>query len=268
MLLLFAAVCSVSLVLAQFEGMHVWTGQGHIFATLPYKRRAPCWIKLKPKDLNEQICKLAKKGMAPLSIDITLRDSFGVPQIWLITGNNILRILKKEGLAPSIPEVLYFFVKKAKSIRKHLDKNRNDRDSKFRLILVESRIHRLARYYRRVKSLPANWKNVSATASTGTCDAPFGDECINFFGRSKRFSCDGSFARAFEECDPNVSVRRIEASFRKGGAVPFRESLDCGIRSFLRMRRYFASVSCTPTSRENFEHSLSGMKGNSLSWIP
>ena len=33
------------------------------------------------------------------------------------------------------------------------------------LILVESRIHRLARYYKRVKSLPATWKYVSATAS-------------------------------------------------------------------------------------------------------
>ena len=31
------------------------------------------------------------------------------------------------------------------------------------------------------------------------------------------FSCGGSFARAFTECDPNVSVRRIEASFRKRG---------------------------------------------------
>ena len=36
-----------------------------------------------------------------------------------------------------------------------------------------------------------------------------------FFGRSKRFSCGGSFACAFEECDPNVSVRRIEASFQE-----------------------------------------------------
>jgi small subunit ribosomal protein S13e len=44
-----------------------------------------------------------------------------------------------------------------------LDRNRKDKDSKFRLILCESRIHRLARYYKRVKSLPATWKYVSAT---------------------------------------------------------------------------------------------------------
>lgn len=52
------------------------------------------------------------------------------------------------GLAPEIPEDLYHLIKKAVSMRKHLDVNRKDRDGKFRLILVESRIHRLARYYK------------------------------------------------------------------------------------------------------------------------
>ena len=48
------------------------------------------------------------------------------------------------GLAPAIPEDLYCLIKKAVSVRKHLDRNRKDRDSKFRLILIESRIHRYA----------------------------------------------------------------------------------------------------------------------------
>lgn len=51
-------------------------------------------------------------------------------------------------LAPDIPEDLYYLIKKAVNMRKHLDRNRKDKDTKFRLILVESRIHRLARYYR------------------------------------------------------------------------------------------------------------------------
>ena len=71
-----------------------------------------------------------------------------------------------------------------------MEKNRKDKDSKFRftssplvssvvftssplvssvffqrLILVESKIHRLARYYRRTKQLPANWKYQSANAA-------------------------------------------------------------------------------------------------------
>ncbi len=52
------------------------------------------------------------------------------------------------GLAPEIPEDLYCLIKKAVSMRKHLEVNRKDKDTKFRLILVESRIHRLARYYK------------------------------------------------------------------------------------------------------------------------
>ena len=69
------------------------------------------------------------------------------------------------GLAPEIPEDLYHLIKKAVSVRKHLERNRKDKDSKFRLILVESRIHRLARYYKRTKKLPPNWKYESGTAS-------------------------------------------------------------------------------------------------------
>ena len=86
-------------------------------------------------------------------------------------------------------------------MRKHLDKFRGDKDAKvlaarppstaprasaparspfvprrhsptvpphaqFRLILIESRIHRVARYYKSVKALPPNFKYESATAST------------------------------------------------------------------------------------------------------
>ena len=36
-----------------------------------------------------------------------------------------------------------------------------------------------------------------------------------FLWAIQTFSCGGSFARAFSKCEPNVSVRRIEASFRK-----------------------------------------------------
>ncbi len=35
-----------------------------------------------------------------------------------------------------------------------------------RLILIESRIHRLSRYYKTVGALPPTWRYESATAST------------------------------------------------------------------------------------------------------
>lgn len=141
-------------------------GKGIASSAKPYKRSAPQWVKSSPEEIEEQCCKLAKKGMRPSAIGVTLRDSLGVPQVGAVTGSKILRILKKNGMAPEIPEDLYFLIKKAVSVRKHLERNRKDKDSKFRLILIESRIHRLARYYRLARKLPPNWKYESATAST------------------------------------------------------------------------------------------------------
>ncbi|KAJ6807478.1 40S ribosomal protein S13 [Iris pallida] len=60
---------------------------------------------------------------------------------------------------------MYHLIKKAVAIRKHLERNIKDKDPKFRLILVESRIHRLA-HYKRTKKLPYVWKYESNTAST------------------------------------------------------------------------------------------------------
>ena len=55
---------------------------------------------------------------------VILRDSHGVAQVRFVTGNKILRILKAKGLAPVIPEDLYYLIKKAVAIRKHLERNR------------------------------------------------------------------------------------------------------------------------------------------------
>lgn len=98
-------------------------------------------------------------------IGVTLRDSHGVAQVRFVTGKKILRIMKANGQAPNLPEDLYYLIKKAVAIRKHLERNRKDKDNKFRLILVESRIHRLARYYKTKSVLPPNWKYESSTAS-------------------------------------------------------------------------------------------------------
>ena len=66
---------------------------------------------------------------------------------------------------PRSPRI-WHLVKKAVAVRKHLEVNRKDKDSKFRLILIESRIHRLARYYKTRQQIPPTFKYDSATAST------------------------------------------------------------------------------------------------------
>ena len=143
------------------------SGKGISRSAIPYKRAPPEWLSanMNGDQVSELICKLAKKGLTPSQIGVVLRDSHGVGQVRFITGNKIVRILKANGLAPSMPEDLYHLIKKAVNVRKHLERNRKDRDSKFRLILIESRIHRLARYYKSVQALPPTWKYDSATAS-------------------------------------------------------------------------------------------------------
>ncbi|CAF0735137.1 unnamed protein product [Adineta steineri] len=140
-------------------------GKGISDSALPYKRTVPSWLKLTSEDVVDQICKLAKKGLTPSQIGVILRDSHGVAQTRFVTGSKILRIMKAKGLAPSKPEDLHHLIKKAVAIRKHLERNRKDKDSKFRLILVESRIHRLARYYKTKNVLPPTWKYESSTAA-------------------------------------------------------------------------------------------------------
>lgn len=172
----------------------IYCRKGISQSALPYRRSVPSWLKLNAEDVKEQIKKLGKKGMTPSQIGklyfflfeifstgcfnwkftnlysisilgIILRDSHGVAQVRFVNGNKVLRIMKAVGLKPDIPEDLYFLIKKAVSIRKHLERNRKDIDSKFRLILIESRIHRLARYYKIKSVLPPNWKYESSTAS-------------------------------------------------------------------------------------------------------
>ncbi|MCJ1336186.1 ribosomal 40S subunit protein S13 [Bachmanniomyces sp. S44760] len=166
-------------------------GKGISASAIPYSRTPPAWLKTTPEQVVDQICKLAKKGATPSQIGVVLRDSHGVAQVKVVTGNKILRILKSNGLAPEIPEDLYCLIRKfnitttcnidiihadnglfafaqsqAVAVRKHLERNRKDKDSKFRLILIESRIHRLSRYYKTVGVLPPTWRYESATAST------------------------------------------------------------------------------------------------------
>ncbi|THU97796.1 hypothetical protein K435DRAFT_857251 [Dendrothele bispora CBS 962.96] len=183
-------------------------GKGISSSALPYRRAPPAWLKTTPDEVVDQIIKLARKGLTPSQIGVTLRDSHGIPQVRFVTGNKILRILKSQGvlssllilacshtlfvvifphpispffpppcrfqnafclgigLGPSIPEDLWHLIKKAVAVRKHLEVNRKDKDSKFRLILIESRIHRLARYYKSKQQIPPTFKYDSATAST------------------------------------------------------------------------------------------------------
>lgn len=135
-------------------------------SSIPYKRTQAAWLKASANEVESHIIRLAKKGCSPSQIGVLLRDCDGIGQVKAVSGSKVLRVLKRYGMSPNIPEDLYCLIKKAVAVRKHMEKNHKDLDSKFRLILIESRIHRLSRYYKRIKQVSPTFKYESSTAST------------------------------------------------------------------------------------------------------
>jgi small subunit ribosomal protein S13e len=68
-------------------------GKGISSSAIPYSRTPPAWLKTTPKQVVEQICRLAKKGATPSQIGVILRDSHGIAQVKVVTGK--LRLLYK-----------------------------------------------------------------------------------------------------------------------------------------------------------------------------
>ena len=55
-------------------------GKGISRRALPYKRSSPSWLKVSASDVEDHVCRLAKKGLTPSQIGVILRDSNGIAQ--------------------------------------------------------------------------------------------------------------------------------------------------------------------------------------------
>ena len=82
-------------------------GKGLSRSALPYKRSAPSWLKITSAEVKDMISKMAKKGMTPSQIGVILRDSNGIAQVKGVTGNKILRILKKHGTVKAVRDLTF-----------------------------------------------------------------------------------------------------------------------------------------------------------------
>jgi small subunit ribosomal protein S15 len=131
--------------------------KGKSGSTKPMVKKAP-WVKYKQSEVEDIIVKLAKKDYSSAKIGMILRDQYGIPSTRLLTKEKMSTILKKHKLYPEVPEELYSMIKKAVELRAHMDKNKKDYISKRGLELTESKIRRLAKYYKSKKQLPKDWK--------------------------------------------------------------------------------------------------------------
>ncbi len=122
----------------------------------PVERTHPEW-SLKPEEIEQLIVKLAEEGKPPAMIGLILRDSYGVPDIRAALGKKLTKVLEEHGLAPKIPEDLSNLLDKRESLMKHLAEHPKDLHNKRRLELIEAKIRRLVKYYKREGKLPEGW---------------------------------------------------------------------------------------------------------------
>lgn len=121
-------------------------------------QRISPWVSYSSKEVEDIVIKLAKQGTQSNKIGLALRDQYGIPSVKVSAGKSLTKILKEGSIYPNIPEDMFNLLKRAVNIRFHLEKNKKDYTSHRGLEIVESKIRRLAKYYKSSKVLPVDWK--------------------------------------------------------------------------------------------------------------
>ncbi|MCK4555600.1 MAG: 30S ribosomal protein S15 [Candidatus Aenigmarchaeota archaeon] len=124
----------------------------------PDTKETPKWAEYKTDEVEKLIVKLRKQEMSQAMIGTVLRDQYGVPSVKALTGKTIAKVLKENNMASKLPEDLMSLIKRANKAYEHIKLNKKDKHSWRGMILIESKIKRISKYYVASKVLPAGWK--------------------------------------------------------------------------------------------------------------
>ena len=91
-------------------------------------------------------------------IGLNLRDLHAIPLVKPVTGKTITQVLAENDIKKDMPEDLEHLVQKAIGLQKHLRSHNTDHRNVRSLELIEAKIHRLSKYYKRTGKIPHNWK--------------------------------------------------------------------------------------------------------------
>ena len=130
----------------------------------PFRTDPPSWVPLSSEEIGEIVAKLFNQGKSTAMIGLMLRDSYGIPDVKLITGKSVTSILKENGTNFNIPEDLENLMRKAIRVNDHIKLNKKDVHNKRSLHLTEAKIRRLIKYYKKTGALAADWKYSINTA--------------------------------------------------------------------------------------------------------
>ncbi|WP_280538067.1 30S ribosomal protein S15 [Halopenitus sp. POP-27] len=112
----------------------------------------PEWSDVDAEDIEARVVELAEQDYDPSQIGMKLRDEgvtgTPIPDVKLATGKKITEILEEHDAAASVPEDFRNLVERAVRLREHMAENPQDHQNKRALQNTESKIRRLADYYR------------------------------------------------------------------------------------------------------------------------
>jgi small subunit ribosomal protein S15 len=129
----------------------------------PTFKNAPSWT-IANQEIVSKIVDFGKDGLTASEIGLRLRDEFAVPLVKPILGKTITEVLEENNITKTMPEDLERLVRKALGLQKHLNNHNSDKRNVRSLELIESKIHRLSRYYKKNSKIPQNWKYKSVIA--------------------------------------------------------------------------------------------------------
>ena len=115
-------------------------------------------IKIGKEELEKKIVELAKEGYTSALIGLILKEKYGIRNVRKILNKKISQVMKEHNVYPEVPEDLICLMKRAIKVREHLKKHKKDKHSRRGLELIESKIRRLVKYYKREGVLPKDWK--------------------------------------------------------------------------------------------------------------
>lgn len=124
----------------------------------PFPALPPTWPIPEPAEILDQAVQLAKGGLSAAQVGTALRDTHGVPSVRLALGQRLTPLLASRGVKPELPEDLAALLRRVVTLQRHLAEHPRDHSNRRGLALIESRIRRLARYYRDRKQLPETWR--------------------------------------------------------------------------------------------------------------
>lgn len=124
--------------------------KGKSGSTRPIWRKTPEWVPYSSDEIENLVVEKAKEGIGSAQIGLILRDAYAIPSVKKITGKSITSIMNENDLGSKMPEDFLNLVRRASNLRKHLDSgNKKDKHSRRGLQLIESKIRRLVKYYRK-----------------------------------------------------------------------------------------------------------------------